>query len=57
MGESIHIKDLKRFEGITFLGDPERVVVTVLAPSKVKEETEEAAEAVAEAAEGSESGS
>ncbi len=57
MGESIHIKDLRRFEGISFLGDPDRVIVTVLAPSKVKEEGEEAVEAVAEVAEGSESGS
>lgn len=38
IGESIHVKDIKGVGEILFLADPERVIVAVLSPSKVKEE-------------------
>ncbi|HPQ53837.1 MAG TPA: 50S ribosomal protein L25/general stress protein Ctc [Spirochaetota bacterium] len=57
IGESIHIKDLKEYEGVEFLGDGDRIIVAVLAPTKATEKEEgEAVEGVeaAEAAETSE---
>lgn len=52
IGDSIHIKDLKEYEGVDFLGDGDRIIVAVLSPTKASEK-EEAGE-TAEAASGSE---
>lgn len=52
IGQSIHVKDLKASLSIKFLGDLERVIVTVLAPHKAEPEAVvapvEGAEAVVE---------
>lgn len=38
IGDSIHISDLLKEGSLRFLGDDDRVIVTILAPSKVVEE-------------------
>jgi len=41
IGESIHIKDLKEYEGVDFLGDGDRIIVAVLAPTKSTEKEDQ----------------
>jgi len=47
-GDSILLKDLDAPEGVEFLGDPETVVVTILAPTLAEEAPEAEAEAEGE---------
>jgi large subunit ribosomal protein L25 len=55
LGHSIHISDLPVSGSMKYLGDPGRVVVTVVIPKAVVEEVvEEVAPEAAEAAEGAE---
>ena len=49
LGDTLHISDLPEVEGVTYVGDPEHTLVTVLAP-RVEEEPV----APAEGAEGEE---
>ncbi len=46
MADSVHIKDIK-IEGVRILDNPDSAIVTIVAPPSLKEETPEAAEAVA----------
>ncbi len=50
-GHSIHVKDLPPIEGVTFLGDPETVVISCSDGRKAAAEAEAAAAPVAEAKE------
>lgn len=51
IGQNVTVGDITPPPGVTFLSDPEAVIVTVLAPSRVTDEDEEAEAAEAEAGE------